>query len=41
MKTKIRDWLLSIDDRKIMKFGYCISDLLIFGLGMFVGYLIK
>jgi hypothetical protein len=41
MKKKIRDWLIAIDDRKIEKIGYYISNLILIGLGIVLGYLIK
>jgi len=41
MKIKIRDWLMSIDDQKIERIGYYISNLILIGLGIVLGYLIK
>jgi len=41
MKIKIRDWLMSIDDQKIERIGYYISNLILIGFGIVLGYLIK
>jgi hypothetical protein len=45
MKIKIRDWLISIDDKKIERIGYYISNLILIGsgigFGIVLGYLIK
>jgi len=41
MRKKIRDWLISIDDKKIEKTAYYISNLILIGFGIVLGYLIK
>jgi hypothetical protein len=41
MKIKIRNWLISIEDRKIERIGYYISNLILIGLGIVLGYFIK
>jgi hypothetical protein len=41
MRKKIRDWLISIDDKKIERIAYYISNLILIGFGIVLGYLIK
>lgn len=42
MKVKIRDWLMSIDDRGLMKIGEIIAKIIEIGfyvwIGVWIGY---
>ena len=38
MRTKIRDWLISIDDRTLMRVGEIISKIIEIGFYVWIGY---